>query len=85
MSKQFSKATTVKQDLEEKQREKARERERTGVVWKPVFFEASTVKDGKPQLSAKGREVLERAQKGEWDMTGIIDTSTTSPDTEVAQ
>jgi len=75
-AKQYSKATNVKVELEEKQRELARERERTGTVWKPVFFEQVTVKDGKPQLSAKGRQVLDRAQKGEWDMTGIIDSAT---------
>jgi len=66
LAKQFSKATTVKQELEERQREKARERERTGEVWKPVFFEQVTGNGGKPQLSAKGQEVLKRAQEGDW-------------------
>ena len=70
-AKQFSKATAVKVELEEAQREKARERERTGEVWEPVFFEP-TMEKGKPQLSEKGREVLARAQKGEWGMDGIV-------------
>ena len=72
-AKQFSRATTVKQELEEAQREKARERERTGEVFKPVFFEQATGSGGKPELSAKGREVLARAQKADWSMKGIID------------
>ncbi|KAJ0384169.1 hypothetical protein COL922a_008964 [Colletotrichum nupharicola] len=71
-AKQFSKATTVKVELEENQREKARERERTGEVFKPVFFEQAVGNEGKPQLTEKGREVLARAQKGEWDLTGIV-------------
>lgn len=71
-TKQFSRATTVKQELEEAQREKAREREKNGETWKPVFFEQVTDKGGKPQLTEKGREVLMRAQAGEWDMDGIL-------------
>ncbi|KAK4247173.1 hypothetical protein C7999DRAFT_32442 [Corynascus novoguineensis] len=72
LSKQFSRATTVKQELEEAQREKAREREKNGETWKPVFFEQATDKAGKPSLTEKGREVLNRAQKGDWSMDGIL-------------
>lgn len=72
MSKQFSKATTVKQELEEKQREKARERERNQETWQPVFFSQVTDKGGKPELSEKGRQVLERLQKGDWSLDGIV-------------
>jgi len=74
MAKQFSRATTVKQELEERQREKARERERTGAVWKPVFFAQVTGNGGKPELSDEGREVLRRAQQGDWSMAGILDS-----------
>lgn len=72
VSKQFSKATTVKQDLEEAQREKARERERTGEPFQPVFFKQVTDKGGQPELTEQGREVLKRAQKGDWSMDGIV-------------
>ncbi|KAI0458242.1 oxysterol-binding family protein [Xylaria acuta] len=72
MSKQYSKATNVKVELEERQREKARERERTNEPFVPLFFTQATDKGGKPDLTKKGREVLERAQKGEWDLNGII-------------
>jgi oxysterol-binding protein-related protein 9/10/11 len=73
LSKQYSRATTVKQELEEAQREKAREREKKGETWKPVFFEQATDKAGKPALTEKGREVLNRAQKGDWNMEGILE------------
>jgi oxysterol-binding protein-related protein 9/10/11 len=72
-SRQFSRATTVKQELEETQREKAREREKNGETWKPVFFEQVTDKGGKPELTEKGREVLRRAQVAEWSMDGILE------------
>lgn len=72
-ARQFSRATTVKQELEEAQREKAREREKSGVTWKPVFFAQTTDKGGKPELTEKGKEVLRRAQVGDWNMNGILD------------
>lgn len=71
LSKQFSKATQVKQELEEAQREKARQREQSGETWNPVFFEHVVGNGGKPDLTEKGKAVLERAQKGEWDISGL--------------
>ncbi|RYO85789.1 hypothetical protein DL764_009110 [Monosporascus ibericus] len=72
LSKQYSKATNVKVELEERQREKARERERKNEPFKPVFFAQVTDKDGRPDLTDKGRQVLERAQKNDWSLEGII-------------
>ena len=72
LSKQYSKATTVKVELEESQREKARERERTNSPFQPVFFTQVTDRAGRPDLTDKGRQVLERAQKNEWDLDGIV-------------
>lgn len=59
-------------ELEEAQREKARQRERENVEWKPVFFTHVTGNGGKPGLTDKGKEVLKRAQQGNWDMDGIL-------------
>lgn len=71
-SKQFSKATELKVALEEAQREKARKREQNNETWKPVFFEHSVGNKGKPDLTDKGKQVLERAQKGDWSLEGIL-------------
>ena len=71
--KQYSKATELKVELEEKQREKAREREKNQETWQPVFFEHVVGNGGKPDLTEKGRLVLERAQKADWSMEGIVD------------
>ncbi|PKS13011.1 hypothetical protein jhhlp_000352 [Lomentospora prolificans] len=72
LAKQYSQATTLKMELEEAQREKARQRERENVEWKPVFFTHVTGNGGKPGLTDKGKEVLKRAQQGNWDMDGIL-------------
>jgi oxysterol-binding protein-related protein 9/10/11 len=70
LAKQYSKATSIKQELEEEQRELARERVKTGATWTPVYFEPTRVA-GKPELSAKGIEVVRRAQQGDWSMAGV--------------
>jgi oxysterol-binding protein-related protein 9/10/11 len=71
LAKQYSKATSLKVELEEQQREKARERERTKATWKPVFFEQVTGNAGKPQLTEIGNRVLQMAQRAEWDLGGV--------------
>lgn len=62
----------MKQELEENQREKARERERENKPFEPVFFTQVTEKGGQPNLTEKGRAVLERAQKGDWDLQDVL-------------
>ncbi|OAA73318.1 Oxysterol-binding protein [Cordyceps fumosorosea ARSEF 2679] len=71
-ARQFSRATTLKQELEEAQRVKARERERAGQTHSPVYFSHAVGNEGQPELTEKGREVLERSQKGDWSLDGII-------------
>ncbi|KAL7910928.1 hypothetical protein GGI35DRAFT_446025 [Trichoderma velutinum] len=72
LAKQFSKATEVKVALEEAQREKARKREQNKETWQPVFFEHVVGNGGKPDLTEKGKQVLERAQKSDWSLDGIV-------------
>jgi oxysterol-binding protein-related protein 9/10/11 len=68
LSKQFSKATTVKQEIEEKQREKAKIRQEKGVEWKPWFFKGSITPLGKPELTEEGKQVLNDLQQGRWEL-----------------
>lgn len=70
-AKQFSKATTIKQELEEAQRVKARARERTGETYQPVYFTHAVGNEGQPELTDKGKQILERSQKGDWSLEGI--------------
>lgn len=68
LSKEYSKATTIKQQLEEGQREKAAARKALGEEWRPRFFTAVTVPSGKPDLTEEGEKVLRGLQEGRWNM-----------------
>lgn len=67
-SKQFSRATTLKQELEERQREKAKEREETGTTWQPRFFTGAVTPLGKPELTEEGKEALKALQEERWEL-----------------
>lgn len=67
-SRQFSRATTLKQELEERQREKAKQREEAGTSWQPRFFTGSVTPLGRPELTDDGRETLKKLQQGEWEI-----------------
>lgn len=62
-SKRFGDATRIKQELEQKQRDKAKSREEKSEDWKPRFFTEATTKDGKPDLTEEGQQVLDGMQK----------------------
>ncbi|KAG9245453.1 hypothetical protein BJ878DRAFT_458259 [Calycina marina] len=66
--RQFSRATSLKQEIEEKQREKARARDMDGAEWQPRFFTGALTPLGRPELTGDGREVLEKLQRGEWEL-----------------
>lgn len=66
LKREYGKATQVKQDLEERQREKAKQRETEGVEWHPRFFTGVFTPVGRPELSPDGEAALEGMQKGEY-------------------
>jgi hypothetical protein len=68
-TRQFSLATTLKQELEERQRTKAKEREESGTTWQPRFFTGAVTPLGKPELTEEGREVMRKQQIDEWELT----------------
>lgn len=67
-TRQYSRATALKQELEERQREKAKEREQAGTTWQPRFFTGVVTPLGKPELTQDGREVLESLHQGRFDL-----------------
>lgn len=67
-SRQFSRATALKQEIEERQRLKAKEREEAAVVWQPRFFVGAVTPLGKPELTEDGKEALYKLQRGEWNL-----------------
>lgn len=68
VGKQFTQATKLKQDIEERQRERAAERKEQNVEWKPRFFIGAVTPLGKPELTEEGRKVLEGIRNGEYAM-----------------
>ncbi|CZT15375.1 related to oxysterol binding protein [Ramularia collo-cygni] len=68
-SKQFGQATTKKQELEERQRERAAERAAQNKEWKPRFFTTVTEGDGKPVVSGEGKAAMEGLQKGDYKLS----------------
>jgi hypothetical protein len=68
MARQFSLATTLKQQLEEGQRARAKEREENGIEWKPRFFVGATTPLGKPELTDDGKEALKGLQEEKWEL-----------------
>lgn len=68
VTKQYSLATTRKQELEERQREKAAERKEKASEWQPRFFSNATDANGKPDLTEEGRLALDGLHKGEYKL-----------------
>lgn len=58
----------MKQELEERQREKAAERAERHEEWKPRFFANAVTADGRPELTEEGRQALKGLQAENWDL-----------------
>lgn len=58
VNKQYSLATTLKQEIEENQRNKAAERKTADKEWQPRFFTGAVTPAGKPELTKDGEEAL---------------------------
>ncbi|KAJ5306609.1 hypothetical protein PENANT_c031G03695 [Penicillium antarcticum] len=69
VDKQFSQATKLKQDIEERQRERAAERKEKGTEWNPRFFTGAVTPLGKPELTEEGQKVLQGIKSGEYTLT----------------
>ncbi|KAI4208694.1 MAG: hypothetical protein LQ348_000015 [Seirophora lacunosa] len=68
INKQYGQATRLKQELEERQREKATERKDQDFEWRPRFFTEALMTNGKPLLTEDGRMALQRLQEGNYHL-----------------
>ncbi len=73
MNKQYGQATIAKQEIEERQREKAAERQNRNVEWQPRFFAESVTPVGRPVLTREGRDALSRLQKKDYHLEPSIE------------
>lgn len=73
-TKQWSRATAVKQALEERQRQKAAERKARNVEWVPRFFTGATTPVGQPQLTEDGRRAIQGMNAGDYRLEPSAET-----------
>ncbi|PKY07697.1 hypothetical protein P168DRAFT_285901 [Aspergillus campestris IBT 28561] len=66
VNKKYSQATKLKQDIEERQRQKAAERQARNEKWQPRFFTEAVTPLGKPQLTEEGYKALEGLRHDEY-------------------
>lgn len=66
--KQFTLATTLKQEIEEKQRTKATERKEKQEDWQPRFFTGAVTPVGKPELTEDGKKAVEGINTGDYKL-----------------
>ncbi|OQE30060.1 hypothetical protein PENSTE_c002G05716 [Penicillium steckii] len=66
--KQYTEATKLKQDIEERQRQRAAERKEQEIEWKPRFFTGAVTPLGKPELTEEGQKVLEGIRAGNYTL-----------------
>ncbi|KAH8151592.1 uncharacterized protein LAJ45_04214 [Morchella importuna] len=74
-AKDYARATQLKCEIEDRQREKAAARTAENIDWKPRFFEAPSLSAGQPSLSKDGELVLKGLHSGNYalkpsDVTG---------------
>ncbi|KAJ0417209.1 hypothetical protein BJY00DRAFT_211676 [Aspergillus carlsbadensis] len=68
LDKRYSQATKLKQEIEERQREKAAERQAKNEEWKPRFFTGAVTPMGKPTLSEEGFKALEGLRNANYEL-----------------
>jgi len=74
LDKEFGKATSAKQELEERQRQKAADRKARNAEWQPRFFTEAMSSSGRPELSAEGRKALDGLHKSDWHLEPSAET-----------
>ncbi|KAG8630131.1 hypothetical protein KVT40_001750 [Elsinoe batatas] len=74
LDKEYGKATTAKQELEERQRQKAAERKSRNAEWKPRFFTEAMGPSGRPELTEDGRKAIDKLHQGEWALEPSAET-----------
>lgn len=68
MDKRYSQATKLKQDIEERQRQKAAERQKNNETWNPRFFSSAVTPSGKPELTEEGYRTLKGISNGDYKL-----------------
>lgn len=67
-AKDYSRATVLKQEIEERQRAKAAERAEKQIHWKPRFFHDMAERIGQPHLTEEGLKALKGVNEGNYQL-----------------
>lgn len=68
LDKRYNQATKHKQEIEERQRQRAAERKEKNETWQPRFFVGATAESGKPELTEEGYKTLEGLRSSEYKL-----------------
>lgn len=68
LDKRYGQATKLKQDIEERQRRRAAERQEKNETWKPRFFTGAVTPLGKPELTEEGDEALKGLRHNDYKL-----------------
>ncbi|GAB1205697.1 hypothetical protein APSETT445_004376 [Aspergillus pseudonomiae] len=68
VDKNYNQATKCKQNIEERQRQKAAERQAKNEIWQPRFFTDAVAPLGKPELTEEGRKALDGLYNGDYSL-----------------
>ena len=68
LNKQYGEATRVKQELEERQRQKASARKAKNEEWQPRFFTGVVSPAGRPELTEDGKQALRGLEEGRFEL-----------------
>lgn len=68
MDKRYNQATKHKQEIEERQRQRAAERKEKNETWNPRFFTGAVTPLGKPELTEEGSKTLEGLRRDEYKL-----------------
>ncbi|KAL5332649.1 hypothetical protein BJX70DRAFT_392837 [Aspergillus crustosus] len=71
LDKKYSQATKLKVEIEERQRQKAAERQAKEEEWKPRFFTGAVTPLGKPALSEDGIKALKGLRDAQYELQEI--------------
>ncbi|PYI10487.1 oxysterol-binding protein-like protein 1 [Aspergillus sclerotiicarbonarius CBS 121057] len=68
LDKRYGQATKLKQDIEERQRQKAAERLKNNEAWQPRFFTGAVTPLGRPELTEDGLKALEGVRSSDYQL-----------------
>ncbi|KAI9816510.1 MAG: hypothetical protein M1827_001642 [Pycnora praestabilis] len=68
LNREYTKATNLKQELEERQRDKAAARKAANQEWQPRFFTGQVTPAGRPELTREGIEALRGLNMGNYNL-----------------